>query len=108
MLDNHVISAMIPARDIKASTRKSWASNWKGTSVVLFRCKVYQTRFSGTGQHTLAAWDTDNLEREVAELRRRGVGFEEYNSPKLKTRGARCQGAPRIRSYLPRLLYRYL
>jgi hypothetical protein len=30
-------------------------------------------------------WDTDNLEREMDELRARGVVFEEYDLPGLKT-----------------------
>jgi catechol 2,3-dioxygenase-like lactoylglutathione lyase family enzyme len=39
---------------------------------------IYQTPFAGTGKHTLAGWVVDDLEKEMAELRRRGVKFEDY------------------------------
>jgi catechol 2,3-dioxygenase-like lactoylglutathione lyase family enzyme len=39
---------------------------------------VYETPSAGTGQHTLAAWVVDDLDRVMAELRSRGVVFEEY------------------------------
>ncbi len=42
------------------------------------------TRSSGkaTGSHTQMAFRLTNIEREVADLRRRGVVFEEYETPK--------------------------
>jgi len=38
-----------------------------------------------TARHQLAAWQVDDLEAEVAELRSRGVEFEEYDQPGLRT-----------------------
>jgi hypothetical protein len=38
-----------------------------------------------SGAHTQIAWDVDDLEATVKELRRRGVVFEEYDLPGLKT-----------------------
>jgi catechol 2,3-dioxygenase-like lactoylglutathione lyase family enzyme len=38
-----------------------------------------------SGAHTQMAWDVDDLEATVYELRRRGVVFEEYDLPGLKT-----------------------
>jgi hypothetical protein len=38
-----------------------------------------------TAQHTCAGWITDDIEREVTELKARGVVFEEYDMPGLKT-----------------------
>jgi hypothetical protein len=35
--------------------------------------------------HQLAAWAVEDLEAEVAVLRSRGVVFEEYDSPALRT-----------------------
>jgi hypothetical protein len=40
---------------------------------------------AGTGQHQLAAWVVEDLAAEVAELRGRGVVFEEYAQPGLRT-----------------------
>ena len=46
---------------------------------------IYQTENAGTAKNTQMGWVTDNLEREVEELRGRGVVFEEYDQPGLKT-----------------------
>jgi len=40
---------------------------------------------AGTARHQLAAWVVEDLAAEVAELRRRGVVFEEYDQPGLRT-----------------------
>lgn len=37
------------------------------------------------GGHTLASFLVDNIEEEMRELRQRGVSFEEYDLPELKT-----------------------
>ena len=46
---------------------------------------LFSSPDAGTAQHKLAAWDVDDLEAEVAELRARGVEFEEYDQPDLRT-----------------------
>lgn len=46
---------------------------------------IYQTENAGTAKNTQMGWDTDNLEREMEDLRGRGVVFEEYDLPGLKT-----------------------
>ena len=51
------------------------------------RFTLYPTRFAGSGQHTLGGWVVDDIERVVSELRERGVVFEEYDFPGLKTEG---------------------
>lgn len=38
-----------------------------------------------SGQHTQMAWEVDDIETAVAELRTRGVVFEDYDLPGLKT-----------------------
>ena len=38
-----------------------------------------------SGEHTQMAWDVDDLEETVGELRDRGVAFEEYDLPGLTT-----------------------
>lgn len=46
---------------------------------------VYPSQFAGTAKSTYMSFDVDDLEKEVAELRDRGVTFEEYDLPGLKT-----------------------
>jgi catechol 2,3-dioxygenase-like lactoylglutathione lyase family enzyme len=46
---------------------------------------LYPTQAAGIAQHTLAAWLVDDLEEVMGELRSRGVVFEEYDTPGLKT-----------------------
>src|SRR5205085_8410155 len=54
--------------------------------LMAFRAEVlllFASSGAGTAQHQLAAWAVEDLEAEGAELRRRGVVFEEYDSPGL-------------------------
>jgi catechol 2,3-dioxygenase-like lactoylglutathione lyase family enzyme len=46
---------------------------------------LYPTQFAGTGQHTLAGWEVKDLRQVLTDLRDRGVVFEEYDFPGLKT-----------------------
>ncbi|MEP7294532.1 MAG: VOC family protein, partial [Chloroflexota bacterium] len=46
---------------------------------------LYQTATAGTAQNTVAEWDVDDLEAVMADLRGRGVVFEEYDYPDFKT-----------------------
>src|SRR5919202_1984330 len=46
---------------------------------------LYPTQFAGTAEHTLGAFMVRDVEAAVAELRGKGVTFEEYDLPGLKT-----------------------
>ena len=48
-------------------------------------CFMYPTSNAGTSRASQAFWRVDDVEREVAELRKRGVTFEEYDMPEMKT-----------------------
>jgi catechol 2,3-dioxygenase-like lactoylglutathione lyase family enzyme len=48
-------------------------------------CFLYPTPNAGTSRASQAFWTVDDVEREVAELKARGVTFEEYDMPGLKT-----------------------
>jgi len=95
MLSKLAIHATIPATDIDRakkfySDKLGFAPSSETPGGITYKCKdgwflLYPTQFAGTAQHTLAGWETDNIEKEVAELRSRGVKFEEYNYPNLKT-----------------------
>jgi catechol 2,3-dioxygenase-like lactoylglutathione lyase family enzyme len=52
-----------------------------GDSVFL----LYPTQFAGTAQHTLGGFLVKDIEAAVGDLRAKGVTFEEYDMPGLKT-----------------------
>jgi catechol 2,3-dioxygenase-like lactoylglutathione lyase family enzyme len=47
-------------------------------------CFLYATPNAGTSKASQAFWQVDDIEREVAELKQRGVEFEEYDMPDMK------------------------
>ena len=49
-------------------------------------CFMYATPNAGTSRASQAFWQVEDVEREVAELRSKGVVFEEYDMPGLKTK----------------------
>ena len=44
-------------------------------------CFLYPTPNAGTSRASQAFWQVDDIEREVAELKSRGVKFEHYDMP---------------------------
>lgn len=58
-----------------------------------YRCRsgefsVFESTGASSGEHTQMAWEVDDLDLTVTELRRRGVTFEEYDLPGLYTADA--------------------
>jgi predicted enzyme related to lactoylglutathione lyase len=47
--------------------------------------RLYRTPYAGTAQHTVAGWEVEDIEAEVAELKARGVAFEESQSGQFQT-----------------------
>ena len=95
MLANLEIHATIPASDL-ARARQFYAERLGLTPAsempggLIYQCRdswflLYPSGGAGTAQHTLAGWSVDDIEGEVAELKARGVVFEEYDLPSLKT-----------------------
>ena len=56
-------------------------------------CFLYPTPNAGTSRASQAFWQVDDVEHEVAELKARGVTFEEYNLPGMKDGIATAGGA---------------
>ena len=96
MLREHPIHAVIPASDLERArafyadklglipTREDPAGLvYETPGGAWFR--LYRTPYAGNAQHTIAGWEVEDLEAEVAELRARGVVFEEYRSGQLQT-----------------------
>jgi catechol 2,3-dioxygenase-like lactoylglutathione lyase family enzyme len=48
-------------------------------------CFLYPTANAGSNRASQAFWQVDDVEREVAELKSRGIVFEEYDTPGMKT-----------------------
>jgi len=48
-------------------------------------CFLYPTPNAGTSKASQAFWHVDDIEREVAELKSRGVVFENYDMPGEKS-----------------------
>ena len=46
---------------------------------------LYKAPSAGTAEHTLGSFEVEDIEAAVASLRERGVTFEEYDSPVVKT-----------------------
>jgi hypothetical protein len=46
---------------------------------------LFESAGSASGDHTQTGWEVDDIEAMVRELRARGVVFEEYDLPGLKT-----------------------
>jgi len=47
-------------------------------------CFMYPTPNAGTSKSSQAFWTVDDIAREVAELKKRGIQFEHYDMPELK------------------------
>ena len=58
-----------------------------GTEVFL-----YPTRNAGTSKASQAFWQVDDVEAEVADLKARGVKFEEYDMPGVTTKNSSATG----------------
>ncbi len=91
MLRNAPIRAYIPASDISRA-RKFYEGvlelrpKAEYAGGVIYECGgtevfMYPTSNAGTSKASQAFWQVDDVEAEVAELKARGVKFEEYNMP---------------------------
>ena len=97
MLKDRAVAAVLPAKDIARA--RDFYQNVLGLDApevmddenLMYRCGngtsflLYQTDNAGTAKNTQMGWGTDNIEAEMEELRGRGVTFEEYDFPGLKT-----------------------
>ena len=55
-------------------------------------CFLYPTPNAGTSQASQAFWQVEDVESEVAELKARGVVFEDYDMPGKDANGIVNQG----------------
>ena len=102
MLSTAPIRAYIPARDI-ARARKFYERTVGLTPKeeyaggVIYECGgtevfMYPTGNAGTSKASQAYWQVDDVEAEVAELKARGVVFEEYGMPGIEMKNGIAAG----------------
>jgi predicted enzyme related to lactoylglutathione lyase len=96
MLKNSPVVPYIPASDI-ARARKFYedkvglVAREEIADGVVYECGngswifLYQSGGAGTSKASQAFWQVADVEAEVRELRAKGVVFEEYDMPGLKT-----------------------
>ena len=96
MLQNAPMYSYIPAKDV-ARARKFYEQTlgFKPSREIAggvaydfsdhTACFMYPTPNAGTSRASQAFWKVEDIEREVAELRSKGVTFEEYDMPGMKT-----------------------
>jgi predicted enzyme related to lactoylglutathione lyase len=97
MLKDAPIVPYIPASDIPRARefyekKVGLVAREEVAGGVVYECAggswifLYQSSGAGTSQASQAFWQVQDIEKEVAELRARGVVFEEYDRPgALKT-----------------------
>ena len=97
MLATAPIIAYVPVSDL-ARARKFYEEKLglvpkevTGSAGLVYECGLgssffmYQSGGAGTSKASQAFWAVDDIEAEVAALRAKGVKFEEYDFPGLKT-----------------------
>lgn len=98
MLSDRPCATMLPASDIERA--KSWFADTLDLKPVRetpggtdYECadgtrfSIYPSEFAGTNQATVMGWLTPDINADMEELRSRGVTFEEYDLPGIKTAG---------------------
>ena len=96
MLQQSPLYAYLPAKDVSRARRfYEQTLGFKPTREtdggVVYEfadhtaCFLYPTPNAGTSQASQAFWEVKDIEREVAELKARGVQFEHYDMPGAKT-----------------------
>jgi catechol 2,3-dioxygenase-like lactoylglutathione lyase family enzyme len=95
MLQNSHVAARIPVQDL-ARARRFYADKLglvpteERPGGLRYQCAsgwfaLFESSGAPSGDYTQLAFEVDDIEAVVKELRRRGVVFEEYDFPGLKT-----------------------
>ena len=107
MLQEAPLYAYIPARDVARARRfyegkLGLKASLELAGGVIYEfgrgtaCFLYLTPNAGTSQASQAFWDVDDIEREVAELKRRGITFERFEgTPNVDENGISTAGGAR-------------
>jgi catechol 2,3-dioxygenase-like lactoylglutathione lyase family enzyme len=97
MLKDGKVAARIPVRDLQRA-RTFYAEKLglepseERPGGLLYRCgsgefALFESAGAASGDHTQMGWEVEDIEAAVEQLRVRGVVFEEYDFPGLRTVG---------------------
>jgi catechol 2,3-dioxygenase-like lactoylglutathione lyase family enzyme len=95
VLEDGKVATRIPVRDLQRA-RKFYAEKLglepkeERPGGLLYRCSsgefaLFESAGAASGNHTQMGWEVEDIEATVEQLRARGVVFEEYDFPGLKT-----------------------
>lgn len=95
MLATSQVSTRLPAQNLERA-RKFYSEKLGLDPVeerpggLLYRCgagtfALFKSSGKSSGAHTQMGWEVEDIESTVAALRARGIVFEEYDAPGLKT-----------------------
>ncbi|GAA4060715.1 VOC family protein [Agromyces indicus] len=95
MFENSITMATLPASDLERA-RRFWhdvlgldpvRSDWGGDFYAVGGngVLVYESQYAGTNKATALSIMTDDLDRDMAALRAKGVAFHDYDLPGLTT-----------------------
>lgn len=96
MLSQLEVASMLPASDLKRARRfykdmlgldpaEETEADLTYRTPGGARFGIYETDNAGTAKNTAMCWETPDIDAEMADLRGRGVVFEDYDFPGLKT-----------------------
>jgi catechol 2,3-dioxygenase-like lactoylglutathione lyase family enzyme len=102
MLSNGRVATRLPAQDL-ARARAFYAEKLglepaeERDGGLRYVCRggefaLFESAGSAAGDHTQMGWEVDDIEATVRELRARGVLFEEYDLPGLRSGIAEIEG----------------
>ncbi len=96
MWNDRRVATMVPASDIERA--KTWYAetlglkpDYEDPAGVQYKMgggtefSVYPSQFAGTNQATVMGFLAQNLQAEMDDLKSKGVTFEEYDIPGVKT-----------------------
>ena len=92
MLQKFPLIAYIPARDVARARRfyedkLGFKPKQEASDGVVYEfaggtsCFLYATPNAGTSQASQAFWQVEDIDKEIAEMKARGVVFEDYDMP---------------------------
>ncbi len=95
MLQNSPMYAYLPAKDVARARefyerRLGFVPKREAAGGVVYEfakgtgCILYPTPHAGSSQTSQAFWEVPDIEREVADLKARGVVFEQYDIPGMR------------------------
>jgi len=105
LLSDHHAYPTVPASDLERA--KAWYRDKLGLEPVaehpigtMYRLaggtgfRLYETQAAGSARHTVMVFDSRDVGADIAALRQRGVVFEEYDLPGLRTENGMATVGP--------------